>query len=258
MSTADSEAFRQVLLQMRKTYLDELPEKLDGLEGLLLEIERNGSDTERFDELYRAVHSLKGSAGTFGLAIVTTICHQLEDLLTATDRGSKFAPALVSATLRYLDLLRLAAEQCVAGHDSFPQIDEELEKLRKRDSESHFAVLLVDNSELSARLYEHVLSALPLQISIERDGIDGLTRAVGERFDMVITRLDLPRLNGIALIAALRRSDGASRHAKTILITSTDKSATARLPADPDYAVLKGPDLPLRLLDAARRALSLN
>ena len=79
MNSTNSDTFQQMLLQLRKTFLEDMPEKLDRLESLLLEIEKNGDGGEVFNELYRIVHSLKGSGGTHGLHIITTICHQLED-----------------------------------------------------------------------------------------------------------------------------------------------------------------------------------
>ena len=62
---------QKMLRQLRATFLDELPERLDRLDNLLLDIEKLGAATgEEFNELYRGVHSIKGSGGTHGLHII--------------------------------------------------------------------------------------------------------------------------------------------------------------------------------------------
>jgi len=107
-------------LQLRNTFLEDMSEKLDRLDQLLVAMEGVGVDSDSFNEFYRIIHSLKGNGGTFGLHIVTTICHQLEDLLNTTDGGTKYTPALITISLNYVDLLRMALEQVHAGNTSFP------------------------------------------------------------------------------------------------------------------------------------------
>lgn len=128
MNPINSGAFQQMLLQLRNTFLEDMPEKLDRLENLLLEMEKNGVDSDAFGEFYRIIHSLKGSGGTFGLHIITTICHQLEDLLNTTEGGAKYTLALIATSMDYVDLLRVATEQIHAGNTSFPEIEERLSK----------------------------------------------------------------------------------------------------------------------------------
>jgi chemotaxis protein histidine kinase CheA len=64
MNSANSDTFQQMLLQLRNSFLDEIPEKLDRLDQLLVGMEKSGIDSESFNEFYRIIHSL--SSGTFG------------------------------------------------------------------------------------------------------------------------------------------------------------------------------------------------
>lgn len=257
MSSANSDTFQQMLLQLRNTFLDEMPEKLDRLDQLLVTMEKNGVDGESFNEFYRIIHSLKGSGGTFGLHIITTICHQLEDLLNTTDGGAKYTSPLVSISLNYVDLLREAMEQIHAGSTNFPQIEEQLSKLRKQLSPKKFTVLLVDNSKLSTNIYQQILSELPVQVVVMNDGVFALMRALTEPFDLIVTTNEIPMLSGVALIGALKLSDSKSRSTKTILITSNKELiATRNRITDADYTVIKDAKLAQNLADAVSRALS--
>ncbi len=257
MSSINSDTFQQMLLQLRNTFLEGLPEKLDRLENLLLEMEKNGADSEAFNEFYRIAHSLKGSGGTFGLHIITTICHQMEDLLNTTDGGTKYTPALIATSLNYVDLLRLTVEQVHAGNESFPQVEERLHKLRKQLAKKQFTVLLVDNSKLLTQIYLQALAELPVRPVVMSDGPQALMRALTEPFDLLITTNEIPVLNGVALIGALKLSSTRNHNIKTILITS-NKNIAAHLnrSTDPDYIIVKDATLAQNLIGITRRALS--
>ena len=257
MSSINSDTFQQMLLQLRNTFLEGMPEKLDRLENLLLEMEKSGADSEIFNEFYRIVHSLKGSGGTFGLHITTTICHQLEDLLNTTDGGTKYTPALIAISLNFVDLLRLAVEQIHAGNTSFPQIEERLGELRKQLTKKPFTVLLVDNSKLLTKIYLQALAELPVRPVVMSDGLQALMRVLTEPFDLLITTNEIPVLNGVALIGALKLSSVKNHNIKSILITSNKKIATyLNRTTDADYIIVKDAKLAQNLVDVTRRALS--
>lgn len=259
MRPINSDTFQQMLLQLRKSFLDEMSERLDRLEILLIEMEKNGAGSDAFNEFYRTIHSLKGSGGTHGLHIITSICHQLEDLLSTIGTGTKYTSEFISASLNYVDLLRMTTDQIQAGKESFPKVEEQLNKLRKRIAQKLFTVLLVDNSPLSTSIYLQILSTLPVQTVVMNDGLYALRRALTEHFDLVITANEIPVLSGVALIGALKLSDSKNRNTKTILITSSNKRTLTQNPVtDADYVIFKDAKLAQNLADMARRALSAN
>lgn len=256
MSTVNSDSFQQMLLQLRNTFLEEIPEKLDRLDQLLVAMEKAGVDSDSFNEFYRIVHSLKGSGGTFGLHIVTTICHQLEDLLNTTDGGTKYTPQLIAISLKYVDLLRMALEQIHAGNTSFPQIEERLDGLRKQLAKKQFTVLIVDNSKLLTQIYLQALAELPVRPVMMSDGFVALRRLLTEPFDLLITTNEIPVLNGISLIGALKLSSNKNHNIKAILVTSNKKiAAYLNRATDPDYIIVKDAKLAQNLVDVTMRAL---
>lgn len=251
------DTFQQMLRQLRDAFLEEMPEKLERLDRLLVAMEETGANSDRFNEFYRIIHSLKGSGSTFGLHIVTSICHQLEDLLNTTGGGAKFTPALIAASLNYVDLLRMAEAQIHAGNDSFPQIEERLDYLRKQLAKKQFTVLIVDNSKLLTQIYLQALAELPVRPVVVDDGYIALMRVLTEPFDLLVTTNEIPILNGIALIGALRLSASRNRKIKTILITSNQGlTAKKNRATDADYVIAKDANLAQNLADAARRALA--
>lgn len=259
MSSINSDTFQQMLLQLRNTFLEEIPEKLDRLDQLLVAMEKTGADSEPFNEFYRIIHSLKGSGGTFGLHIITTICHQLEDLLNTTDGGAKYTPVLITISLDYVDLLRITLGQVHAGNTGFPQTEERLNGLRKQLAQKQFTVLIIDNSKLLTQIYLEALAELPLRSVVMADGYTALMRVLTEPFDLLITTNEIPVLNGIAIIGALKLSASKNRNIQTILVTSnTNLAKSQSLATDADYTVIKDAKLAQNLTGATKLALALN
>ena len=93
--------------QFYQVFFEESAEHLASMEGLLLELDVENPDSEQLNAIFRAAHSIKGSAGTFGFTDLAETTHILENLL---DRIRKqelgFRTDMVDAFLESGDLLR--------------------------------------------------------------------------------------------------------------------------------------------------------
>lgn len=213
-----------MMQQLRANYLAELPDHVNELEQLTLGLSKQSDDyAQQYGELYRKVHSLKGSAGTYGLQIVSTICHQMEDSLAhiANDR-SKVDDNFLDRCLAYFDLMRSAISSAVQGKTSFPEIEAALAAMRDTSADRRLAVLLVEPSKVNSRLYFGVLKNLPIQFSVVDSGYAALGLLLHSQFDLLITGYETPLLNGLALIAAVRLNKGANQDIHAILLTSSN------------------------------------
>jgi two-component system chemotaxis sensor kinase CheA len=72
--------FEQQMLQALQSFIVEAQELLVSMEQGLLELDA-GADPEAVNALFRAAHTIKGSAGLFGLDGVVRFTHHLESLL---------------------------------------------------------------------------------------------------------------------------------------------------------------------------------
>lgn len=74
--------------ELLQVFLEEAREHLDGIEGDLLQLESRGAlDSELVNKIFRAVHSVKGGAGFFGLTTIKTLSHAMENVLGAMQKG---------------------------------------------------------------------------------------------------------------------------------------------------------------------------
>ncbi len=69
------------------TFLAESREMLGDMERLLLELEGGDGDPEQLNALFRCVHTIKGSAGLFGLDHVVAFTHVVENVLDRLRAG---------------------------------------------------------------------------------------------------------------------------------------------------------------------------
>ena len=104
-------------------FFEDAGENLSLLENGLLRFETEGCDAELVNEIFRAAHSLKGAAGSFGFPEVTTIAHAMETRLDEIREGRKEpGPSLVATLLRGVDDLRNVLEQVRVGERPDPAL----------------------------------------------------------------------------------------------------------------------------------------
>ena len=107
-------SFDDDLSEFHAIFFEEAGEHLASLETLLLGLDRDHPDSEKLNAIFRAAHSIKGSASTFGFPDMAAVTHDLETLL---DRVRKQELALseriIDITLVARDVLldQLAAHQ---------------------------------------------------------------------------------------------------------------------------------------------------
>ncbi|MGL9724397.1 chemotaxis protein CheA [Sodalis sp. (in: enterobacteria)] len=70
-----------------QTFFDEADELLADMEQHLLQLDPQVPDSEQLNAIFRAAHSIKGGAGTFGFSALQETTHLLENLLDEARRG---------------------------------------------------------------------------------------------------------------------------------------------------------------------------
>lgn len=251
--TNNLEAFQVLLAQMRDDFLGELSERCDSLEVLILVLEKSTGDREAFNELFRGVHSLKGSGGTHGLSIITTLCHQLENLITETGNQGDFGTAFSTQAFAYVDLLRRIESLARQSKPEYSAIESALDKLRLSSLKSRKTGLIAESSMLMVGLYQKALEAMPLQLMVENNGMAALERLLHEHFDFIIVGRELDELNGIALMAALRSSHTHNQNIPVILVSSKREAVPQFVGVN---AVPRDKNLADNLINAVQKVLN--
>lgn len=96
-----------LVAEMLPAFIEEANEQVAAFEQLLLELEDAPDDHERLDALFRCAHTVKGSAGLFGLDRVVAFTHHVETLLDRLRDGLlTLTPALSTLLLQSNDTIR--------------------------------------------------------------------------------------------------------------------------------------------------------
>ena len=96
------------------TFVVEARELLQNMEESLLDMERGMADDDAINAIFRAAHTIKGSAGLFGLDFVVEFTHIAENVLDRVRAGElKMDGAMTALMLQVCDHLNLLVE-CVA------------------------------------------------------------------------------------------------------------------------------------------------
>ena len=91
---------------IRQTFFQECEEQLAELESGLLALQNGASDSETVNAVFRAVHSVKGGAGAFGLDNLVRFAHVFETALDALRSDRLYpTPDVLKVMLRSADVL---------------------------------------------------------------------------------------------------------------------------------------------------------
>ncbi|WP_028573245.1 ATP-binding response regulator [Desulfonatronum lacustre] len=221
-----------LLRQMRRAFLNEMGERCDRLEQKIIQLERTPADRDVFEELYRGVHSLKGSGGTHGLHIITAICHQFENLLTEASGACDFSDNCISKSLAYIDLLRKVQQVAGADDPDYASLEAELERLREPEKQRRIEVLMAEPSNIMQQVLRKALADQPVQITMVDDGIAAIELLMRHKFQVAVLARELVRLNGVAVVAAIRASQGRNAKIPFILLTSNPETVPRNVAID--------------------------
>ena len=112
-------------------------------------------------------------------------------------------------------------------------------------------ILVVDDSLTVRELQRKLLSNRGFEVAVAVDGMDGWNALRSEDFDMLITDIDMPRMDGIELVTLVRR-DQRLQSLPVMVVSYKDREEDRRrgLDAGADYYLAKASFHDDALLDA--------
>lgn len=112
-------------ISLLRDFLNEAAEYIAASEVALLTLEANKQDTEAINTVFRAFHTVKGTAAFLGLTHIAEFAHEAESLLMRVrDREFSYGPGCADLSLRSVDMLKTllgAVEDAMAGDGSLVQ-----------------------------------------------------------------------------------------------------------------------------------------
>ncbi len=112
-------------------FISEATEYLQNLNKSLLDLEKNPENLELLNEIFRLAHTMKGMAATMGYQKITTVAHQMEDVLDRLRKQElKVTPEIIETMFKALDVLEPLLQEVASGEDKKVDITEIIVKLK--------------------------------------------------------------------------------------------------------------------------------
>lgn len=182
---------------LRATFFEEATELLAVIEATCLRLEQNGGDREALNELFRAMHSMKGAAATLGYSEITRLAHEQESLLDVLRDGtSELDFELSNVLLSSIDFLRLLVEHARSGTAVEPSdVEDSIIALQRAGGLRRRATRAKEDvsSAAEAPRGRRTSGGSTLRVSTER--LDKLVNLVGELMisqSAILQALELP------------------------------------------------------------------
>lgn len=116
------------LARFHKTFFEESFENLEIMEQALLRLDVTAFDAEVINTIFRAAHSIKGGAATFGFSAVASFTHHAETLLDLMRSGARaLAQPDIDLLLRSGDVMRGLLTAARDGGDADVQLVAEVQ-----------------------------------------------------------------------------------------------------------------------------------
>lgn len=135
------------------------------------------------------------------------------ELVSGVTLSGKNEVVLVLHVPRLFDLAR---EQRESGRETPPPA-----------SGPGWHVLVVDDSVSTRQVEKNILEAQGLRVDLAADGVEAYEKCMETTYDLVVTDIEMPRMDGWTLTEKLRE-ESAYRHVPIIILSSRDREEDKR------------------------------
>lgn len=220
--------------QFYEVFFDESEELLAEAERLLLGIDLENPDVEELNAIFRAAHSIKGGAATFGMMDMTEITHVLENLLDKIRKNEMALTAEhVDAFLAAKDVLKMELD----GHRLAAEVDQEqvadVKRVLKSLSEAGGITI---KPAAVAQAAPVVLAVAPVAVILE-DGMHCFHIALPEMAEKDVNNLQ-EELGLLGDVVSTKQDTGRFVFALTTDSTEADIISICSFVLDPDDLVI--------------------
>jgi len=229
-----------ILAQLTETYLGSTLDRLARIDQRIDDIyNERGNRDEIYVDLQKEIHSLKGSAGSYGFQSITTITHRLEDYMESI---SRLEPSQWLEVQKFIDDVRSIVE---AGNEvSEAQLDQILASLPKsalkfagNEKLNGLRAILVMDSGVQRKIVGTELAEKGIDISFSSSPTEALDLAFKIKPDLVLCSQEFPNITGAEFSNMLRCIDKFEA-TKFVLLTSSSNSSVEELGAAADAGII--------------------
>jgi chemotaxis protein histidine kinase CheA len=222
-------------------FYDEMMGKLQNMEDALLDVKNGLLDDENINEIFRSIHTLKGTADLLGMLEVVNITHKAEDLLSEVrDHNVELTDELCDLFLELKKFIEVLVDNLLNGIDLTSEttelmitFEEELYKhlpSSQKDIE-YKRILVLDESFLIRGLIKKISNDEGYDVTSVADGIDGARKIADHHFDLIIADIDSTQINGYQMLQQIQQIP-QKRNIPIVLLVTPQTKDVAKISRD--------------------------
>lgn len=219
------------LKRLKQDFIEGSLEKLDDIDKVIDNVYNDrGNRGDQFFQLQRDVHSIKGSAGTHGLHLLTLVAHRLEDYLEAVRRLNKEEWRSVQI---YMDQMRKLVILAEEPEDKLrEEILHDLPHAQGTTTEfsgqktKKVTILLVMPAGVQRKLIGAELAACGFDLSFSDRPVEAIRLVMDLKPDAVLSNQEFRNMTGVELANVLKAIKSTS-NTPFALLTSSDLKTNA-------------------------------
>lgn len=219
--------------EIMEDFLIEAFEMVDQLDQDLVELESNPEDLELLNRIFRVAHTIKGSSSFLNFDILTSLTHNMEDVLNKARRDElKITPDVMDVVLLSIDLMK-ALLQAIrdSGTDANSGIDIS-DAVTKLQAISQGSSPVAEASEPSAKPQETTPQSDPSNPLADEPDKD-YAHMSSDEVEAEIERLLQKRQEADKQMRAQKRASGQASDVQAPKAPAEAPAPTATTPAKP-------------------------
>ncbi len=193
-------------------FYDELNNKLQCMENALLNV---SDGTYDINEIFRSVHTIKGTADLLGMLDVVAIAHKSEDILDEIRAGKFiFDTKLIKLFIELKQFIALIIEstlddsrdeEVIENLNSY--FEKELFNYNNEEKIVKFTVLVLDDSLVVRERTRNLLENTGYNVITANNGTEGFEKITKNKIDIIITDVCINEIGCLDMIFKLKKYD---------------------------------------------------
>jgi two-component system chemotaxis response regulator CheY len=222
-----------------KFFYEDAVNQIRCLDDALEDVKNGTTDKEKIAALFRAVHTLKGSADMMGLTHIVDFLHKAEDLLDKNRSGQIVLDSAIASLFIEIKQMIVVLVDLVMDNEtpdenilkSMTALENRLEKslevstqsaTPKKEIKKRKTILVVDDASMIRNLASKTAEAAGYNVVVAEDGFDGLKKLKENDIDFIFSDVNMPQMGGLEMVEKIR-SNSAYEFIPIVMLTTEKK-----------------------------------
>jgi chemotaxis protein histidine kinase CheA len=219
--TIEQDIDSDLVAELLPFFIDDVVERLGSVEQMVVSFSKSlGVKPDSF-ELLRNIHSIKGSAASFGFPTIALISHHLEDYIIATGNFSETAVDGILEHLRAIGAIVEARRD--PGNEEGRRILKSLPDFHPSQAilraQGQKTVLFIGPRNIQLRLMEPEIRAGGFRLVALSSSFQGIESAIRTRPDLILISNIIDILSGVDVARMIHAAE-MTQHIPLVIVAS--------------------------------------